>query len=69
MSPKLMVMTGSRMDVIIMVVSMTGFGRSKKVIDSYSITVEMKTVNHRFSEFYIRMPSQFNHIEDKIKKN
>ena len=56
------------MDVVRMVVSMTGFGRSKKVTDSYSISVEVKTVNHRFSEFYIRMPRQFNHIEDRIKK-
>ena len=51
-----------------MVVSMTGFGRSKKEIDSFSITVEIKTVNHRFTEYYIRMPRQFNKIEDKIKK-
>ena len=56
------------MDVVKMVVSMTGFGRSKKVTDSYSISVEVKTVNHRFSEFYIRMPRQFNQIEDRIKK-
>jgi len=51
-----------------MVVSMTGFGRSKKGTDSFSVSVEVKTVNHRFSEFYIRMPRQFNKIEDKIKK-
>jgi uncharacterized protein (TIGR00255 family) len=51
-----------------MVVSMTGFGRSKKENDSFSVSVEVKTVNHRFSEFNIRMPRQFNKIEDKIKK-
>ncbi|WP_071395391.1 YicC/YloC family endoribonuclease [Bacillus tuaregi] len=51
-----------------MVMSMTGFGRSKKSTDSSSVSVEVKTVNHRFSEFYIRMPRQFNKIEDKIKK-
>ncbi|MFB9987578.1 YicC/YloC family endoribonuclease [Bacillus benzoevorans] len=51
-----------------MVMSMTGFGRCKKGIDSFSISVEVKTVNHRFSEFYIRMPRHFNKIEDKIKK-
>lgn len=47
---------------------MTGFGRSKKSTDFFSLSVEIKTVNHRFSEFYIRMPRQFNKIEDKIKK-
>lgn len=48
--------------------SMTGFGRSKKELDSFSITVEVKTVNHRFSEYYFRMPRHFNKIEDKMKK-
>ena len=51
-----------------MVTSMTGFGRSKKETNSFFVSVEVKTVNHRFSEFYIRMPRQFNQIEDKIKK-
>lgn len=56
------------MDVNDMVMSMTGFGRCKKGMDSFSIFVEVKTVNHRFSEYYIRMPRHFNKIEDKIKK-
>lgn len=51
-----------------MVVSMTGFGRSKKDSGQFSITVEIKTVNHRFSEFHMRMPRQLMHMEDKIKK-
>lgn len=51
-----------------MVASMTGFGRSKKDSGQYSITVEIKTVNHRFSEFQIRMPRQLMQMEDKIKK-
>ncbi|PFA69009.1 YicC family protein [Bacillus sp. AFS015802] len=51
-----------------MVVSMTGFGRSKADSDQHSVTVEMKSVNHRFSECYIRMPRQLMKLEDKIKK-
>ncbi|KON89150.1 hypothetical protein AF332_21675 [Sporosarcina globispora] len=51
-----------------MAVSMTGYGRSKKDFGQVSITVEIKTVNHRFSEFQMRMPRQLMHIEDKIKK-
>jgi uncharacterized protein (TIGR00255 family) len=51
-----------------MVVSMTGFGRSKSESEQHTVTVEMKSVNHRFSEFYIRMPRQLVKIEDKIKK-
>ncbi|WP_064093763.1 YicC/YloC family endoribonuclease [Rossellomorea aquimaris] len=51
-----------------MVVSMTGFGRSKVESEQHTITVEMKSVNHRFSECYIRMPRQLMKLEDKIKK-
>ncbi|WP_141431242.1 YicC/YloC family endoribonuclease [Bacillus sp. 03113] len=51
-----------------MVVSMTGFGRSKKESGSCSVIVEVKTVNHRFSEYHFRMPRQFLKMEDKLKK-
>ncbi|WP_210363766.1 YicC/YloC family endoribonuclease [Bacillus sp. REN3] len=51
-----------------MVVSMTGFGRSKAESDRFSVTVEVKTVNHRFCEFHIRMPRQLLKTEEKIKK-
>lgn len=51
-----------------MVVSMTGFGRSKAESAQHAVTVEMKSVNHRFCEFTIRMPRQLLKLEDKIKK-
>lgn len=50
-----------------MVKSMTGFGRSVKEIDGYIITVELKSVNHRYFEFYSRCPRQYGFIDDKIK--
>ena len=34
-----------------MIKSMTGFGRAQKEIDGYVITVELKSVNHRYFEF------------------
>ncbi|WP_312469244.1 YicC/YloC family endoribonuclease [Neobacillus sp.] len=51
-----------------MVISMTGFGRGKTESDSFSVNVEVKTVNHRFCEINIRMPRQLLKIEDKMKK-
>jgi uncharacterized protein (TIGR00255 family) len=51
-----------------MVLSMTGFGRSNKQFLDYNVMIEIKTVNHRFSEFNIRMPRHLVIIEDKIKK-
>lgn len=51
-----------------MVYSMTGFGRSTKKNEQLSITVEMKSVNHRFCEISVRIPRQWVALEDKIKK-
>lgn len=50
-----------------MVKSMTGFGRASKEIDGYMITVEIKSVNHRYFEFSCRCPRQYGFIDDKIK--
>ena len=47
--------------------SMTGFGRSMKEIDGYVITVEIKSVNHRYFEFSSRVPRQYGFLEEKLK--
>ncbi|MGG3888987.1 YicC/YloC family endoribonuclease [Metabacillus fastidiosus] len=47
---------------------MTGFGRAVGEVEGLTVTVEMKSVNHRFSEISVRMSRQFLTIEDKIKK-
>ncbi|KIL44829.1 YicC/YloC family endoribonuclease [Jeotgalibacillus soli] len=51
-----------------MVLSMTGFGRGIAESKRHMVTVEMKSVNHRFLECFIRMPRQFVKREDKFKK-
>ncbi|WP_090630184.1 YicC/YloC family endoribonuclease [Neobacillus massiliamazoniensis] len=51
-----------------MVISMTGFGRAKIESDSFTVIIEVKTVNHRFNEMNIRLPRQLIKIEDKIRK-
>jgi len=50
--------------------SMTGFGRGRKSSKDKEliITVEVKSVNHRFCEISVRMPRQLLIFEDKIKK-
>lgn len=50
-----------------MVKSMTGFGRAVKELDGYNITVEIKSVNHRYFEFFSRCPRQYGFLEEKIK--
>ncbi len=51
-----------------MLKSMTGFGRGEYEDENFSVTVEMKTVNHRYNEVAIRLPRFLNPLEDKIRK-
>lgn len=50
-----------------MVRSMTGFGRADCRIDGLDITVEMKSVNHRYFEFTARLPREYPFLEEKLK--
>ncbi|WP_050614720.1 YicC/YloC family endoribonuclease [Bacillus testis] len=52
-----------------MAVSMTGYGRGTSENEQMKVHVEVKTVNHRFCEYNIRMPRQLLVLEDKIKKH
>ncbi len=38
--------------------SMTGFGKAEIVGEHFQVTVELKSVNHRFKDFRFRMGSQ-----------
>ncbi len=48
--------------------SMTGFGRGEKAASAYKITVEIKTVNHRYLDLNIRLPQALSALEDKIRR-
>lgn len=50
-----------------MIRSMTGFGRAVAEADGYVITVELKSVNHRYFEFNCRLPRQYGFLEEKLK--
>ena len=51
-----------------MVMSMTGFGRCVTEVNGRQITVEMKSVNHRYFEFSCRTTRGYGFLEDKVKK-
>ena len=51
-----------------MVMSMTGFGRCVTEVNGRQITVEMKSVNHRYFEFSCRTTRGYSFLEDKVKK-
>lgn len=50
-----------------MLKSMTGFGRAVKEIEGYIITVEIRSVNHRYFEFTSRIPRQYGFLDEKLK--
>ena len=47
--------------------SMTGFGRYEITTDDCKISVEMKSVNHRYLDLSIKMPRQFNPFEAELR--
>ena len=51
-----------------MIKSMTGFGRGKYEKDGRFYTVEIKSVNHKYTDISIRMPKFFNSFENEIRK-
>lgn len=50
-----------------MIKSMTGFGRGEYSDVKRSITAEIKTVNHRYSDINVKMPKRYSFAEEKVK--
>jgi uncharacterized protein (TIGR00255 family) len=51
-----------------MIRSMTGFGQAERSLTGLTLRVDMKSVNHRYLEIAIRMPREWLHLEDSLKK-
>lgn len=50
-----------------MVKSMTGYGRCEETVGGRRITVELKSVNHKYFEFSPRVTRGYGFLEDKLK--
>lgn len=50
-----------------MIKSMTGFGRSEHSDGKRNITVEIRSVNHRYGDINVKMPRRYSFAEEKIK--
>lgn len=46
---------------------MTGYGRVQQTVNGMDITIEIKSVNHRYYEFSSRITRGFGFLEEKIK--
>lgn len=47
--------------------SMTGYGRARACRDGREITIELKTVNHRFLDLSFRIPKNLAFLEDPLR--
>lgn len=47
--------------------SMTGFGRGEASSDDYKVTVEIKSVNHRYCDISVRLPRKMNYFEAMVR--
>ena len=50
-----------------MIKSMTGYGRAKYESEGREYTVEIKSVNNRYSDISIKMPRTISYLEEKVK--
>ncbi len=51
-----------------MIKSMTGYGRTCVMIADKEITVEIRSVNHKYFDFSPKVPRIYGYLEDKLKK-
>lgn len=54
-------------EVLIMVKSMTGFGRGEYNDGKRNMIIEIKSVNHRYSDISVRMPRRYQFAEDAVR--
>lgn len=51
-----------------MIRSMTGFGRGEYSDGSHRVSVEIKTVNHRYCDVYVKIPKRYLFAEDAVRQ-
>lgn len=51
-----------------MIKSMTGFGRAETVVDdTYEISIQIKSVNHRYADYSVKVPRLYGFIEEFVR--
>jgi len=51
-----------------MILSMTGYGTASKELDSGSLTLELRAVNHRYLDIQMRMPDDLRGFESVLRE-
>lgn len=50
-----------------MVRSMTGYGRAQSSVGGFELTLEIRSVNHRYLDISVRVPRAYGYLEDIVK--
>lgn len=50
-----------------MIKSMTGFGRAENTVSGFNIKIQIKSVNHRYGDFTIRLPRIYGFLEEFVR--
>ena len=48
--------------------SMTGYGRYEQIDDKRKIVIDIRSVNHRYSDVTVKLPRAYGYLEDKIRE-
>lgn len=51
-----------------MIKSMTGYGRAEAIITDKKVSIEIKSLNHRFLEIFVRLPGVYSSLEPEVKR-
>lgn len=65
--PPHVLQAGTAAQALLMIKSMTGFGRCEISEGARKVTVEMKAVNHRYLDVSVKMPKKLNVFEAAIR--
>ncbi|HAL63130.1 MAG: YicC family protein [Firmicutes bacterium] len=50
-----------------MLKSMTGYGRKEEIADGKRILCEIKSVNHRYADYNIKVPRHYGFLEERVR--
>lgn len=51
-----------------MLKSMTGYGRNEAIVGNKKVLCEIKSVNHRYSDYSVKVPKYYGFLEDKVRE-
>ncbi len=51
-----------------MALSMTGYGRGTFSSEDLNVTIDLKSINHRYLELYFKIPKSYSFLEDKLRR-